>query len=38
MDSVRAVLPDERDRAISTLTLAFASDPIVRWAFSDPHV
>lgn len=38
MDSVRSVLPDERDRAISALTLAFASDPVVRWVFSDPHV
>lgn len=36
MNSVREVLPVERERAISTLTLAFASDPVVRWVFSDP--
>ena len=25
------------DRAVATLTLAFANDPLMRWAFPDPH-
>jgi GNAT superfamily N-acetyltransferase len=36
--SVNVILPSDRDRAISTLTLAFANDPVVRWVFQDPHV
>jgi GNAT superfamily N-acetyltransferase len=36
--SVNVILPSDRDRAISTLTLAFASDPVVRWVFQDAHV
>jgi len=38
MASFEAILPADRDRAISTLTLAFASDPVVRWVYQDPHV
>jgi GNAT superfamily N-acetyltransferase len=37
MSSVAVVVPPERARAISTLTLAFVEDPVVRWAFRDPH-
>jgi len=37
MTSVSVILPAERHRAVSTLTLAFASDPVVRWVWQDPH-
>ncbi len=38
MPSVEIIQPADRGRAISTLTLAFASDPVVRWVYQDPHV
>ena len=38
MDSVTVIRPSERDRAITTLTLAFAGDPVVRWLLEDPYV
>lgn len=31
------VRPDERERAVDTLTLAFAADPILRWMYPAPH-
>lgn len=31
MTSVSAILPADRHRAMSTLSLAFANDPFVRW-------
>ena len=37
MDPVSVISPSERQRAVSTLTLAFAADPVVRWALEDPH-
>jgi ribosomal protein S18 acetylase RimI-like enzyme len=37
MTSVAVILPTERHRAISTLMLAFAGDPVVRWALQDPY-
>lgn len=38
MTSVTVIPPAERDLAISTLTLAFASDPVARWVFPDSQV
>jgi GNAT superfamily N-acetyltransferase len=38
MTSVTVILPTDRQRATSTLVLAFASDPVVRWTLEDPHV
>jgi GNAT superfamily N-acetyltransferase len=38
MDSVTVIRPSDRDRAITTLTLAFAGDPVVRWLLEDPYV
>ena len=38
MTSVSVILPDDRQRATSTLTLAFAGDPFVRWFLEEPHV
>jgi GNAT superfamily N-acetyltransferase len=38
MPSVTVVLPTHRHRAIATLTLAFANDPVARWVWPDPHV
>ncbi len=32
---VKAVTPAERRRAVATVALAFASDPMVRWSFPD---
>jgi GNAT superfamily N-acetyltransferase len=37
MPSVTVVPPEERQRAIATLTLAFANDPIVRWVLPEAH-
>ncbi len=37
MISVTVIPPAERDRAVSTLMLAFASDPVVRWILADTH-
>ena len=33
---VRAVGPADRKRAVATVALAFASDPMMRWSFPDP--
>ena len=33
--SVAVVAPADRQRAIATLTLAFVSDPVVRWVYPD---
>ena len=38
MTSVTVIAPADRQRAMSTLMLAFASDPVVRWFLQDPHV
>jgi ribosomal protein S18 acetylase RimI-like enzyme len=35
---VAQVAAVDRDRAIATLVLAFASDPFARWVFADPAV
>jgi GNAT superfamily N-acetyltransferase len=36
--SVAAIAGDaEVDRAIATLVLAFATDPVARWMYDDPH-
>src|SRR5262245_2314345 len=32
---VRAAAPDELDRAIDTIALAFAADPFTRWVFPE---
>ncbi len=37
MPSTSVIAPADRERAISTLTLAFVEDPVVRWAFRDSH-
>ncbi len=37
MTSITTVPPSVRSRATSTLTLAFAQDPVVRWVLADPH-
>ncbi len=33
---VRAVAPADRKKAVATIALAFASDPMMRWSFPDP--
>lgn len=33
---VSAVVPADRARAVATVALAFASDPMMRWSFPDP--
>jgi ribosomal protein S18 acetylase RimI-like enzyme len=33
---VRAVAPADRQKAVATVALAFASDPMMRWSFPDP--
>ena len=38
MPAVSVVLPADRHRATSTLMLAFANDPIVRWLLPDTNV
>jgi GNAT superfamily N-acetyltransferase len=38
MASVTVIQPADRERATSTLMLAFASDPVVRWLLADPYV
>lgn len=35
--SAVVIEPADRHRAIATLTLAFVSDPVVRWLYPDPH-
>ena len=37
MTSVTVIKPADRQRATSTLMVAFASDPVVRWVLGDPH-
>jgi len=32
---IRTARPDERHRVLSTLTLAFATDPVIRWLLPD---
>jgi ribosomal protein S18 acetylase RimI-like enzyme len=32
---IRTARTDERDRVLSTLTLAFATDPVIRWVFPE---
>jgi ribosomal protein S18 acetylase RimI-like enzyme len=34
---IRPVTPDEVDRAVDTVVLAFASDPVARWNWPEPH-
>ena len=37
-DAAVAVIPTaDRERGIATITLAFDTDPVVRWAWPDPH-
>lgn len=38
MTSVTVIRPADRDRAMSTLLLAFAGDPFVRWFLEEPDV
>lgn len=38
MTSVTVIKSVDRHHATSTLVLAFASDPVVRWLLVDPHV
>lgn len=35
-EAVKAVAPADRKRAVATVALAFASDPMMRWSFPDP--
>jgi GNAT superfamily N-acetyltransferase len=35
-NEVRAVQPADRARAVATVALAFATDPMMRWSFPDP--
>lgn len=35
-DAVKAVSPADRKRAVATIAIAFASDPMMRWSFPDP--
>ncbi len=37
MTSVTVISPADRQRATSTMMLAFASDPVVRWVLQEPH-
>jgi ribosomal protein S18 acetylase RimI-like enzyme len=37
MTTIRTVEQDERSWATSTLLLAFAADPIMRWLWPEPH-
>jgi len=32
---IRTAGPDERERVLATLTLAFATDPVIRWIFPE---
>lgn len=34
---IRTATPDEIDRCVATIVLAFSGDPAARWAFADPH-
>jgi hypothetical protein len=36
-ESVEVIDIADRDRAVSTLALAFAADPLIRWFWPDPH-
>jgi ribosomal protein S18 acetylase RimI-like enzyme len=35
--SIRSAGPSDQERAVSTVVVAFDSDPIARWVFPDPH-
>jgi ribosomal protein S18 acetylase RimI-like enzyme len=35
MTTIRLARPEDRDRAVATATDAFATDPVVRWIFTD---
>ena len=35
--AVEIIRTADRHRAIATITLAFVTDPVVRWAWPDPH-
>jgi GNAT superfamily N-acetyltransferase len=35
--SVEAIRPADRRRGVAALTLAFAADPVMRWAWPDPY-
>jgi ribosomal protein S18 acetylase RimI-like enzyme len=35
--AITAVRPDQRDRALATLVLAFAGDPVERWLYPEPR-
>jgi ribosomal protein S18 acetylase RimI-like enzyme len=34
---VKACTESDQDRVIATIELAFSTDPVVRWAYSEPH-
>ena len=34
---VRVARREEKDRVVTALMLAFSTDPVTRWAFTDPH-
>jgi GNAT superfamily N-acetyltransferase len=34
--AVKAVSPADRKRAVATIAIAFANDPMMRWSFPDP--
>jgi len=36
-ESVEVIDVADRDRTVSTLALAFAADPLIRWFWPDPH-
>lgn len=36
-DGVRTVPPETGERAVATITLAFATDPAARWSLADPE-
>jgi GNAT superfamily N-acetyltransferase len=38
VEPVAVIRSADRDHAIATLTLAFASDPVVRWVLQDPDL
>jgi len=35
--TVKAATAQERDRVVSAIVLGFASDPVTRWSWPDPH-
>lgn len=34
---IKSATASEQDSAVAVIVLAFASDPVVRWAYPDPH-